>query len=297
MKNKEKSKCKVDSCDNIEHALGYCIKHYKQYTRHGCILNRTRFDPNEIIYFDDHAEIFIYDKYNNPKDKRIFIDLDDVEKVKNLKWSIDSKGYPVTTINKTQKIRMHRYILNLEEDIPVDHKNKNRMDNRKNNLRIATNSDNNANKSKQRNNTSGFTGVYFIRNRWQVFIQYYKKEYNLGSYSSKDIAISVRLQGEKIIFKEFAPNINKFDLILNELKDSDTIEDLVFKARKLDMKIHKPLVNKLDKKAIELLYNDIEKDTYTRDELALKYQCSLPTIDRYKRNYKIIKNKGELLYG
>ena len=292
MSNKEKIKCKVDLCDNVEYVLGYCKKHYKQYFRHGHILTRTRFDPNEIILFDKHAEVIIYYKYNKPKDKRIIVDLNNVEKIKNLKWSIDSKGYPVTTINKTQKVRMHRYILNIEDDVTVDHKNKNRMDNREENLRIATNSNNNANKSKQRNNTSGFTGVFLNKdNKWQVNIQYYKEKFNLSTYNDKNIAISVRLQGEKIIFKEFAPNITKFNLILNELKDNNTIEDLIFNARMIDVKIHKPLINKLSKKAIELLYNDIEKDIYSRNELAQKYQCSLPTIDRYRKNYKGIKEK------
>jgi hypothetical protein len=282
-------KCKVDSCNQEVKQLGYCTKHYKQYYRHGKILERTRFDPNEIISFDTYAEIVIYDKYNNPKDIKIIIDLDDIDKVKNLKWSIDSKGYPITTINKTEKVRLHRYILGLQEDLPVDHINKNRLDNRKINLRLATNSDNNANKSMQKNNTSGFTGVTWDKNqnKWMVVVQYYKESYNLGHYKDKDVAISVRLKGEQLIFKEFAPNIKIFDLIMDDLINIETIEELKEQARKIDNILIPPKRNRLSKTELKNLYNDTFNKPYNRKELALKYKCSLSSIDVHIRQFKI----------
>jgi exonuclease VII large subunit len=279
-------KCKVKDCNKNSYTIGYCNRHYKQYWRHKCILNRTRFDPNEIVVYDNYAEIVIYDKNNNPKEKRIIIDLDDIEKIKNLKWSLDSKGYPTTTINN-QKIRMHRLILDLNKhDSLIDHKNKNRLDNRKNNFRIATNSNNEANKKKQKNNTSGFTGIFNVDNKWGVRIQYYKEKFELGFYKNKDIAISVRLQGEKIIFKNFAPNINKFYLIIDEIKQCNTIKNLKHIAKKIDNQLTKPIVNRMDEETKELLLNDIKLNSYNNNELLEKYQISISTLNRYKRIIK-----------
>lgn len=63
-----------------------------------------------------------------------------------------SKGHKITF--------MHRLIMGVTDpNILVDHKNRNGLDNRRCNLRIATKSQNAYNKTKQKNNTSGFKGV------------------------------------------------------------------------------------------------------------------------------------------
>lgn len=287
-------KCKVDLCEGKAIHFEYCSKHYKQLYRHGKILNRTRFDPNEIIINGDKIEIIIYDKDNKPKNNRIVADLSQLEKIKNLKWSLDSKGYPVTTVNKTEKIRMHRYILNLNEDLPVDHINKNKLDNTIVNLRMATTSENNANKSKQKNNTSGFTGVCFLKeeNKWLVSIQYYRSHYNLGMYKSKDISISVRLKGEQLIFQEFAPNKSMFNIIIKDLDNVESIDELKEKAKILDKTVNPPKHNRLTQSELKNLCKDIQSFEYSKKDLALKYNCGLSSINRYIRN---LKTKGAVV--
>ena len=78
--------CTVEGCNGKVHAKGYCDKHYRQYKRYGKI-RRTNKDPNEIIVHEDYAEIILYDKNCNEKD-RALIDLDDVYKVKQYKSNI-----------------------------------------------------------------------------------------------------------------------------------------------------------------------------------------------------------------
>jgi hypothetical protein len=39
-----------------------CIKHYTQYRRYGKLLDRTRYDKNEIIKNNEYAEVILYDK-------------------------------------------------------------------------------------------------------------------------------------------------------------------------------------------------------------------------------------------
>jgi hypothetical protein len=109
------------------------------------------------------------------QNKFALIDDEDFEKLSSMKWharKIGNKFYAgsgkyLGKINgkyKTVNIHMHHFILGIEKidcnKIQIDHKNGNGLDNRKENLRIATPSQNRRNLSiLKRNNTSGYRGV------------------------------------------------------------------------------------------------------------------------------------------
>ena len=57
---------------------GYCGKHYQQIKRKGEIY-KTYKEPNDIILYDDYAEIIILDNKSNEVG-RVKIDLDDVDR-------------------------------------------------------------------------------------------------------------------------------------------------------------------------------------------------------------------------
>lgn len=80
----------------------------------------------------------------------------------------------------------------------VDHINGCKTDNRKENLRLLTPSRNSLNKHKHpKNNTSGFVGVYSIKDsKWGAQIIVHGKRYYGGSYLSKEEAIHARLKLE-----------------------------------------------------------------------------------------------------
>ena len=201
-------KCKVcgRECKNLN--LGMCTKHYNQYKKYGYCLDtnpRTKRDPNEIIIYNDYAEIILYDEYCKEK-CRTLIDLDDVEKVKNYKWTFD--GRYVRSSNK--KIKLHRFVIDAPKNKIIDHINHNVLDNRKNNLRICTQNDNAKNKSKQINNTSGVTGVSWYKKyeKWRVRIQVNNKDILIGYFNDKEDAIKVRKQAEIKYFGEFRNKLN-----------------------------------------------------------------------------------------
>lgn len=160
-------------------------------------LRKVKFIPNEIIIKKDYALIKIK-KHNN----FIFskIDLDDIEKIKNLKWSL-SKNY---ISNVKNKILLHRFIMNVSDgELWVDHINHDTFDNRKCNLRIVTPSENAMNKKLLNSNKSGKTGVHLSSNNKyvaQLGINY--KTLNLGSYNTMAEAVKARKIGEEIYFKE-----------------------------------------------------------------------------------------------
>ena len=95
----------------------------------------------------------------------------------------------------------------------VDHIKHNTYDNRKKYLRIGTIADNNANRVKLKNNTSGVTGVSFHKGtqKWQAYISRNGKRKYLGLFSDFNDAVEVRKKAENKYFKEwsYANSMNK----------------------------------------------------------------------------------------
>lgn len=140
--------------------------------------------------------------------KEFFFDKEDYDLIKYYTWYMDKDGYIVSdTFNKHTKL--HRLIMNPELGFDIDHihGNKTRYDNRKNNLRICTRSQNCCNKIDMSNNTSGHIGVVWHKtaNKWMASITVEKKNIYLGLFANKQDAIKARIEAEHKYFKDFAP--------------------------------------------------------------------------------------------
>lgn len=95
------------------------------------------------------------------------IDDTDKEIIDKFRWRA-AKGkntqYAVTRMNGTT-VLMHRFILRASgRNKFVDHKNGNGLDNRRDNIRVCTPSENNRNKRIYKNNTSRMKGVTALTN-------------------------------------------------------------------------------------------------------------------------------------
>lgn len=192
---KTNTKCSVDNCNNPIFCKGYCTKHYAQIQHYGKIIN-TIYDKNEIIKHDDYAEIIVRNKQGAIKGKAL-IDLDDVDKCKRFKWGMYSNGYFYGNINKILRIRLHRFVLGLDDwniNNEVDHINRNRADNRKSNLRIVNRSDNNKNRNKSCSKAVNMNNdnVYFDKKRNPYYgrYNYQKITYNTSYYKNRDDALN-----------------------------------------------------------------------------------------------------------
>jgi hypothetical protein len=188
-----------------------CDKHREQIIRYGFIKERTRSDLNEIVLYDNYAEIILYNK-NHEEIARTLINLEDVEICKQYKWYLKDTGYAVTNVNNNGKRttkKLHQIIIG---DY-LDHANKNRLDNRRENLRIASKIENNRNVSIGKNNTSGIIGVKWDKrcNKWSVIICVNYKSIFLGRFENIEDATIARLRAEKEYFKEFAPQKHLFE--------------------------------------------------------------------------------------
>ena len=87
-------------------------------------------------------------------------------------WCLSNKGYAIhyTRINDQRRVLyMHRIILSAPPDLQVDHINRDRLDNRRENLRFATRSQNQANKGRPINNSSHYKGVSWNKGGRLIF--------------------------------------------------------------------------------------------------------------------------------
>ena len=131
----------------------------------------------------------------------VLVDDEDYESLLSFgSWYITNQGY-ATICYKGILLAMHRVILEWElgdsipEGLVVDHINRNKLDNRRENLRLVTRSENSYNSGMRKNNTSGYKGVDYHNNRNQYRARFGTK--HLGWFNTKEEAIAAREKAEQ----------------------------------------------------------------------------------------------------
>lgn len=118
-------------------------------------------------------------------------------------WSVAVDG----VVYRASRIIYAMHYGAFSEDLQVDHINGDRGDNRAENLRIATQSQNSMNKGISGNNTSGVKGVHFCNRskKWNAAIQVSRKRFSLGYFHNFDDARRAREEAELRLHGEFSP--------------------------------------------------------------------------------------------
>ncbi len=137
------------------------------------------------------------------------VDDEDLEILFHYYWHVSGKRnlYARTSLPRINTtILMHRLIsrLHYTDKRNIDHINHNSLDNRKKNLRIATCSQNSANRRPEKNNTSKYKGVTRNSGRWLAQIQTKGKNHNLGRYDIEEEAAKAYDSAALRLFGEFA---------------------------------------------------------------------------------------------
>jgi len=175
-------------------------------------MNKIIKSKNEIIFFENYCSMKLYNKKGEHISDTIF-DIEDLKLLSKYRWHKSQTGYARTSINPKKQILMHRLIMKCKKW--VDHKNLNRLDNRKNNLRPVTKSQNVINRALQKNNKSGFRGVYYRNKKHGEKIYGYwigeltingKVIYIKGS-KNKDLVIEEIKKAQKKYFKEYVQSV------------------------------------------------------------------------------------------
>jgi hypothetical protein len=146
--------------------------------------------------------------------KYALVDNENFDLVSQWKWyySVTRKGCQGYAVRKPTSgiIYMHRFIVRAKCGEEVDHINRNKLDNRKSNLRIVDGIQNHWNVNLRKDNTSGYKGVSFdrSRNRFYAYIGLNGKMKNLGRFSTPQQAALTYNNAAKSYFGSFA-RLNK----------------------------------------------------------------------------------------
>ena len=148
--------------------------------------------------------------------KYAIVDPEDYERLSKYEWEArrarNSPFYAARQAlqpkgRKFTLIFMHREIIKVGDGLFTDHINHNSVDNRKANLRPATQTQNNRNRRKfSKSSNSKYKGVYWKKHikKWVAQIGVDRKVIHLGCFKKEIDAARAYDQGARIYHKEFA---------------------------------------------------------------------------------------------
>ena len=134
--------------------------------------------------------IYLSGKYS---DKFALVDDEDFERLSSYRWFYSKNGYARRNnfdgkFHKT--IMMHRDVLDYGGNLWIDHINRDKLDNRKENLRIASANQNSYNSPAHKNNRVGIKGVSIKKTGYYVRMSVNGKSVYLGTF--KDLVSASR---------------------------------------------------------------------------------------------------------
>jgi HNH endonuclease/AP2 domain len=145
------------------------------------------------------------------QDQYTIVDADTFVWASKYKWhaAFWKNGFYANRRNGKGHIPLHREILNAPTGSIVDHINGDTLDNRKENLRLCTSTENTRNQRLVKRNTSGYKGVSWHKHqkKWIVRIRVNRKLIHLGYYKELIAAAKAYDVAARFYFKEFA-NLN-----------------------------------------------------------------------------------------
>jgi hypothetical protein len=143
-----------------------------------------------------------------PQNRVALVDDDDYERVSQYRWNVNSSGYAQRDFGQRRGIRkivsMHQFILNTPKGFEADHRNLNKLDNRRKNLRVVTRNQNQWNRPVQKNSRLGVKGVQRRGNRYIARIQVFHVKRVIGSFATIEEAARAYREAALQLHGEFA---------------------------------------------------------------------------------------------
>ncbi len=130
---------------------------------------------------------------------------EDYELVSRYNWRFHSSGYAFTTFNG-KSFLMHRLIMGFPDNFFVDHVNQKGLDNRRENLRIATQAQNHWNFKIKKNKVGAtFSKDGKRKKRWVSTIRVQGQKKFLGRFLTKEEAVDAYKKAAQEFHEEFSP--------------------------------------------------------------------------------------------
>lgn len=127
------------------------------------------------------------------------VSTEDFTRVSQHRWLLLATGYAAAHLSGHKIITMHRFILQPSEGEQIDHRNRDRLDNRRENLRTCTQSQNMANRSKGQ-----YKGVSRHGKSWRAELTVNGERIRIGRLASVEQAAAAYNVLAQKHFGEFA---------------------------------------------------------------------------------------------
>lgn len=137
------------------------------------------------------------------------VDDEDYERLSKYAWHVEKSGYAARVAKKSDgkkgMVYMQQDILRVPPNTWIGRvRNDRRRNNRKSNLRVSNASFSQANRLRQKNNTTGFKGVEKLKVKWRAQIVVNYRKLHLGCYLTAEEAALAYDRGARKYFGEFA---------------------------------------------------------------------------------------------
>lgn len=153
--------------------------------------------PNEYRIVDNVAYLALTDRSGNVVAETM-VDVDDLDRVLTRRWSLDPSGYARSSTEAQgvwDNVALHRFVMRCRpgDGVVVDHRNRDKLDNRQSNLRRGDNVLNSGNRDRLA--TSRYPGVTWSKGtqRWLAQGRKNGRGYFLGRYVNEEEAAQAYL--------------------------------------------------------------------------------------------------------
>jgi hypothetical protein len=152
---------------------------------------------------------------NHGENKSFLISKVDYPSIMDYKWYLNNNGYPYTfgkgSVNFGKRGRtLHKFLYRkqlIEKGYVIDHINRNKLDNRKENLRIITQKENSYNRTKNSNSNNKYKGVKIDKKSFGTYKATISKDnvkYEIKDIPDEDSAAKIYDLMAEDLFGEYA---------------------------------------------------------------------------------------------
>lgn len=151
---------------------------------------------NKYIKCGYYYKIELYYPYSTRVCDYALISESDIAIAKKIYWRKTEHGYARGRNPLTRKdILLHKYITKTTKDTVIDHINRNKLDCRRENMRIANNQINSLNRNAPINSKTGYKGVSLDKRtgKYRAYAKVDKKQICLGYFTTPELAYEARM--------------------------------------------------------------------------------------------------------
>lgn len=158
-------------------------------------MNKKPWSPWPVVHQNDGTALLELHRRDGSVSGYAVIDEVDAERLGQRRWFLTKKGYAARALRRGKTCLLHREVLGISDwdGLQGDHIDRDKLNNRRSNLRVLTNAENEQNVPSYRGSSSKYRGVSWDRQygNWAARVGLKGKVYRLGRFSSEEEAAAV----------------------------------------------------------------------------------------------------------